>query len=110
MDFDRAEMERIVDWIVNSNQPSTDQVHRPYFLVIFNNRQWSDHFRQRRAEEMVPIPRSSPRILRYESTATVRQAWLEHQFNYDLRQLVNRYMRETQRHFPLKYFIDLTDY
>ena len=110
MDFDRTEMERIVDWIINSNQPPTHWAQRPYFLVIFNNRQWSDYFRRRRAEEMQQHYRLGQPYLRYEPAVSFQQSWLENQFNHDLHQLVNGYMRETQRRFPLKYFIDFTEY
>ena len=109
MDFDRAEMERIVDWIINANQAPTHRVHRPYFLVIFNNRQWSDYFRQRRAEEMQWHYRFGQPYLCDEPAISFRQSWLENQFNHDLRQLVTGYMRETQRRFPLKYFTDFTE-
>lgn len=109
MNFDRTEMERIVDSIMNSNQPPTNQAQRPYFLVIFNNHQWSDYFRQRRAEELQQHYRLGQPYLRYEPAISFRQSWLENQFNYDLHQLINAYMRETQRQFPLKYFIDFTE-
>ena len=110
MNFDQMEMENIVRWILNSNASSSNVVQRPYFLVIFNNRQWSDHFRQRRAEERVQRHPTFPVHVPSSSLDTIHQSLLDDQFNYDLHRLVDGYMRETQRTFPLKYFIDFTDH
>lgn len=102
MNMDDIEMERIAHWIMNSDLSSTNIVERPYFLVIYNNRQWSDYFRQRRAENV-------QHVLYYQSANAIQQSILEHQFDYDLRRLVDNFIRQTQRPFPLKCFIDFTN-
>lgn len=109
MDFDQLEMERLVEWILNADLSMMGQVQRPYFLVIFNNRRWSDYFRQRRIEEMERNLRAGLPCSVFEPSQSFQQSVLDNQFNQDLRQLVNRYMQQTQRSFPLKYFIDFTE-
>lgn len=109
MDFDQLQMERIVEWILKSDPSLMSHVQRPYFLVIFNNRQWSDYFRRRRIEEMERNFRAGVPCSIFEPPETLHQSMLESQFNQNLRHLVNSYMYRTQRPFPLKYFIDLTD-
>lgn len=109
MDFDQLEMKRIIDWILKSDLSSTSDIQRPYFLVIFNNRQWSDFFRQQRIEEMERNFRARITCPIFEPLETFQQSLLDSQFNQDLRHIVHGYMGRTQRTFPLKYFIDFTD-
>lgn len=97
------EMEQITQWIMNSNGSSTDIVHRPYFLVIFNNRQWSDYFRQQHTENI-------QHCVQYQSIDAAQQSMLERQFDFDLRRLVDDFIQQTKRPFPFKCFIDLTNY
>lgn len=103
MNSDQMELERIIQWISNSDQPSSNILNRPYFLVIFNNRQWSDYFRQQRNL-------TAPPVIRYQSADELQQSLLDRRFNYELHQLVDSYIQQIERTFPLKSFIDFTDY
>lgn len=110
MDFDQLEMKRIIEWIQKSDLSSASTIQRPYFLVIFNNRQWSDFFRQQRTEEFERNFRAGLPCSFLEPFETFQQSMLDSQFNQDLRRLVDGYMCQTQRPFPLKYFIDFTEH
>lgn len=110
MNSDQMELERIIQWISNSDQPSSNILNRPYFLVIFNNRQWSDYFRQQRIEEMQQRNLTAPPVIRYQSADELQQSLLDRRFNYELHQLVDSYIQQIERTFPLKSFIDFTDY
>lgn len=103
MNSDQMELERIIQWISNSDQPSSNILNRPYFLVIFNNRQWSDYFRQQRNL-------TAPPVIRYQSADELQQSLSDRRFNYELHQLVDSYIQQIERTFPLKSFIDFTDY
>lgn len=110
MNSDQMELERIIQWILNSDQASSNILNRPYFFVIFNNRQWSDYFRQQRTEEMQQRNLTTPPVIPYQSANELQQSMLDRRFHYDLHQLVDSYIQQTERTFPLKSFIDFTDY